>query len=107
MTWLRVASRLIRPDGPTLVFWEIEPRESGNFRLWLDLQGQVQSFQLTHARTIRQPEYFAAWDHGQGLYLGIVDAGDHVVTGSHHHKMSPIIRRVHQPAPQIISQLLD
>jgi hypothetical protein len=105
MTWHRFPTHLLRSDGPTIFFREVGSRETGDFRLWLDPDGGALGFQLSHAQTENQPEYFAEWHRGRSLRLGEVDGGEPAAAGLR-PRMSPIIRSSSRPATQIAEQLL-
>jgi hypothetical protein len=92
MVWQQVSPRYVRQDYPGLrAQWyrDVADRGGGELMLWVDADGRVRAFQLSHEEWPSLQHYVADWRAGRELQVGHVDEGER---SRPHVKPAPIMR---------------
>jgi hypothetical protein len=92
MAWYRLAAGLLRQDDPEhakIMYWDAGPLHAGELLLWLDADGDVARFMLSHRPFRGRLEHCVEWQRGGEPRFGEVDDGE----SSGRSKMAPVVRR--------------
>ncbi len=107
MAWQQVSPRYVRQDYPQLhAQWYCDsvPRGGGELMVWVDGDGRIAAFQLSHEEWPAMRHYIAHWNTGCGLRTGMVDDG---VSRRRVRKPAPLIRFSDPPDPEAARRLLE
>lgn len=107
MAWQQVSPRYVKQDYPHLrADWYCDsvPRGGGELMVWVNGEGRIVAFQLSHEEWPAMRHYIAHWNTGCGLRTGRVDEG-----GNRRwvRKPAPLIRFSALPDPDAARRLLD